>query len=140
MDANKLQQVFVNLMMNAAQAMPNGGTLTLKSYVFTINDKAMLKRDSSGEFRMGETVLGVEFLDTGPGIRSEDLEQLFDPFFSTREGRRKSDSDSLFDERIATFEEDEGAYNQQDAEGFIRLNALRLRTGARQKHRDRRRQ
>ena len=32
----------------------------------------------------GETVLGVEFLDTGPGIRSEDLEQLFDPFFSTK--------------------------------------------------------
>jgi len=40
---------------------------------------------------------------------------------------RKSD-DSLFDERIATFEDDEGAYNQADAEGFIKLNALRLRT------------
>ena len=53
---------------------------------------------------------------------------------------RKSESDSLFDERIATFEDDAGAYNQQDAEGFIRLNALRLRTSARQKHRDRRRQ
>ncbi len=53
---------------------------------------------------------------------------------------RKSESDSLFDERIATFEDDAGAYNQQDAEGFIRLNDLRLRTGARQKHRDRRRQ
>ena len=44
---------------------------------------------------------------------------------------RKSESDSLFDERIATFEDDEGAYNQADAEGFIKLNALRLRTGAR---------
>lgn len=39
---------------------------------------------------------------------------------------RKSD-DSLFDQAIATFEEDEGAYNQADAEGFIKLNALRLR-------------
>jgi argininosuccinate synthase len=39
---------------------------------------------------------------------------------------RKSD-DSLFDESIATFEEDEGAYNQADAEGFIKLNALRMR-------------
>ena len=43
---------------------------------------------------------------------------------------RKSETDSLFDERIATFEDDEGAYNQADAEGFIKLNALRLRIGA----------
>lgn len=40
---------------------------------------------------------------------------------------RKSDQ-SLFDEKIATFEEDDGAYDQADAEGFIKLNALRLRT------------
>ncbi len=40
---------------------------------------------------------------------------------------RRSD-DSLFDERIATFEDDDGAYNQADADGFIKLNALRLRT------------
>ncbi len=40
---------------------------------------------------------------------------------------RKSD-DSLFDENIATFEDDGGAYDQADAEGFIKLNALRLRT------------
>jgi argininosuccinate synthase len=43
---------------------------------------------------------------------------------------RESASDSLFDEAIATFEDDEGAYNQQDAEGFIKLNALRLRIAA----------
>ncbi len=44
---------------------------------------------------------------------------------------RKSESHSLFDESIATFEEDDGAYNQADAEGFIKLNALRLRVAAR---------
>ncbi|MCG7869618.1 MAG: argininosuccinate synthase [Candidatus Thiodiazotropha taylori] len=43
---------------------------------------------------------------------------------------RKSDTNSLFDESIATFEDDAGAYNQQDAEGFIKLNALRLRVAA----------
>jgi argininosuccinate synthase len=42
---------------------------------------------------------------------------------------RKSEKDSLFDPTIATFEEDRGAYNQKDAEGFIKLNALRLRIG-----------
>ena len=43
---------------------------------------------------------------------------------------RRSATDSLFDENIATFEDDEGAYNQKDAEGFIKLNALRLRIQA----------
>ncbi len=43
---------------------------------------------------------------------------------------RKSD-DSLFDATIATFEDDRGAYDQKDAEGFIRLNALRMRIAAR---------
>jgi len=46
---------------------------------------------------------------------------------------RVSETDSLFDERIATFEDDEGAYDQKDAEGFIKLNALRLRIGAKRK-------
>ncbi len=44
---------------------------------------------------------------------------------------RESSTDSLFDVNIATFEDDEGAYNQQDAEGFIKLNALRMRIAAR---------
>jgi argininosuccinate synthase len=43
---------------------------------------------------------------------------------------RRSNTNSLFDESIATFEDDAGAYNQKDAEGFIKLNALRLRVAA----------
>ena len=46
-------------------------------------------------------------------------------------GRRSPDS--LFDDKIATFEEDEGVYNQGDAEGFIKLNALRLQNLARKR-------
>jgi argininosuccinate synthase len=42
----------------------------------------------------------------------------------------RQSADSLFDESIATFEDDEGAYNQADAEGFIKLNALRMRIAA----------
>ncbi len=44
---------------------------------------------------------------------------------------RRSESDSLFDESIVTFEEDHGAYQQSDADGFIKLNALRLRIAGR---------
>ena len=43
---------------------------------------------------------------------------------------RDSNTDSLFDPDIATFEEDKGAYNQADAAGFIKLNALRMRIAA----------
>jgi len=46
---------------------------------------------------------------------------------------RESKTDSLFDESIATFEDDGGAYNQKDAEGFIKLNALRMRIAAKKK-------
>jgi len=46
---------------------------------------------------------------------------------------RASRRDSLFDPAIATFEEDRGAYDQADAEGFIRLNALRMRIAAKRK-------
>jgi argininosuccinate synthase len=42
----------------------------------------------------------------------------------------RSSEDSLFDPSIATFEDDRGAYNQADAAGFIRLNALRMRIAA----------
>jgi len=43
---------------------------------------------------------------------------------------RRSETDSLFDEKIATFEDDGGAYDQKDAAGFIKLNSLRLRIAA----------
>ena len=50
---------------------------------------------------------------------------------------RKSSTDSLFDAEIATFEDDAGAYDQKDAAGFIKLNALRLRIAARNRNRQR---
>ena len=43
---------------------------------------------------------------------------------------RESKTDTLFDMKISTFEDDQGAYNQADAGGFIRLNALRMRIAA----------
>jgi argininosuccinate synthase len=46
---------------------------------------------------------------------------------------RRSDTSDLFDASIATFEDDRGAYNQKDAEGFIKLNALRMRIAAKKR-------
>lgn len=61
-----LQQVFLNLFLNAIHAMPNGGELTIET------------RPYSEEF------IRIDVKDTGTGIRAEDLEKIFDPFYTTK--------------------------------------------------------
>jgi len=65
-DPNQLQQVFINIMLNAYQAMPDGGTL----YITT---------------RKVGSELQVIFTDTGTGIPPEKIQNIFDPFFTTKE-------------------------------------------------------
>jgi two-component system NtrC family sensor kinase len=64
---NQLRQVFLNLISNARDAMPEGGTLTIKT---------KSSRDN----------ILVEVIDTGLGIREEHLDKIFDAFFTTKEG------------------------------------------------------
>jgi len=66
-DVDQIQQVFVNIILNAAEAMSEGGTLTIES-----------KLDSEKRF------LKVSFTDTGSGIPRENLSKIFDPFFTTK--------------------------------------------------------
>jgi signal transduction histidine kinase len=72
-NTGKLQQVFLNLFLNARDAMPNGGTLKVAT------------RNGNGVF--------VEVADTGSGIAQENILKIYDPFFTTktmvREGQRR---------------------------------------------------
>ena len=65
-DENQLQQVFVNIILNAYQAMPEGGELRIASHV------------QDGQVQ-------VAFGDSGPGIPPEHMHNIFDPFFTTKE-------------------------------------------------------
>ncbi|MCM2264275.1 MAG: ATP-binding protein [Desulfuromonadales bacterium] len=67
-DCRQLRQVLLNLLSNARQAMPKGGTLTLRA------DSSTLR---------GEEAVAVEVEDTGGGIPSEIMRNIFNPFFST---------------------------------------------------------
>lgn len=65
-DANQLQQVFLNILSNAKDAMPDGGAIRISSY------------RTSGGFA------GIKIADEGMGIPQENLERIFDPFFTTK--------------------------------------------------------
>jgi len=66
-DKNKLMQVFINLFVNAAHAMPGSGELTIRCFL-----------------KKAEEVIIVEIEDTGTGISEENLKRIFDPFFTTK--------------------------------------------------------
>jgi signal transduction histidine kinase len=68
-DCQQLRQLFLNLLTNACDAMPEGGTLTI--------------RVQPGELKSAPAVT-VEFEDTGEGIATSDLEAIWDPFFTTK--------------------------------------------------------
>jgi two-component system NtrC family sensor kinase len=65
--SSQLQQVFTNLILNAVQAMPQGGSLTISTVL-----------------RQDEDKIHVSFADTGQGIARENLDKIFEPFFSTK--------------------------------------------------------
>lgn len=73
-DSSKVQQVFMNILINAIQAMENGGTLNIKTYQ---------KKD-----RHKKEYLATEFSDTGCGISKKNLPHIFEPFFTTKEQGR----------------------------------------------------
>lgn len=78
-DANKLKQVFLNLFMNAIDAMPSGGTLTV-----SVKQSAVSTQPSAKSLQ-AEGCLLIAVQDTGCGISAEDLKHIFEPFFTKKE-------------------------------------------------------
>jgi len=68
-DSQQIMQIFLNLLMNGAQAMKQGGTMTVRSYFNTVTGR-----------------VAVDIRDTGSGISEENMKKLFSPFFTTKDG------------------------------------------------------
>jgi PAS domain S-box-containing protein len=68
-DRQQLRQLFLNLLTNASDAMPQGGKLTARVAAGTLNDAE---------------AVAIEFVDTGEGITAENLEKIWEPFFTTK--------------------------------------------------------
>lgn len=80
-DTTQLHQVFMNLCVNARDAMPNGGTLQINAQNFMVDEQyAKMHIDA----KVGPYVM-VTVADTGMGIPQEILHRIFDPFFTTKE-------------------------------------------------------
>jgi signal transduction histidine kinase/ActR/RegA family two-component response regulator len=79
-DANQLENVLLNLALNAKAAMPDGGCLTIET-ANTYLDDAYVRR--FGDIKSGQYVV-LCVTDTGTGIPAEILDQVFDPFFTTK--------------------------------------------------------
>jgi CheY-like chemotaxis protein len=79
-DAGQIEQVLLNLLVNAADAMPGGGALTLKTR--NVNHKDI--KGKLYEPKAGKYVL-LTVTDTGTGMYKKTLERIFDPFFTTKE-------------------------------------------------------
>jgi len=80
-DQGQLEQVIINLVVNARDAMPNGGSVTVKTSNHIQKDAILRGQD---EMPPGRYVL-IQVTDTGTGIPHEILSRIFEPFFSTKE-------------------------------------------------------
>ena len=117
------------IMLKAHRAIES---LTLDREVAHLKDELMPRYASliyNGYWWSPERILLQELIDSSQkNVNGEVRLKLYKGHVTVV--GRKSERNSLFDMNIATFEDDKGAYNQKDAEGFIKLNALRMRIAA----------
>ncbi|MGA1841136.1 MAG: two-component system sensor histidine kinase NtrB [bacterium] len=71
-DSSKMQQIFLNILLNSIDAMPSGGKIIIKTDIY----------QTETEDKDAKSWVKVSIQDTGTGIKEEDLQYIFDPFFS----------------------------------------------------------
>lgn len=100
-DFNQLQQVFVNLFINASHSMKEEGTITI--FLEKVQyDPSLTYRENVNHFKEGQNLIAVSVIDHGEGMDEETAKRIFDPFFTTKEpgfgtGLGLSVSDKIID-------------------------------------------
>src|SRR5581483_3585699 len=80
-DANELELSLLNLAINARDAMPKGGTLSIAVENVTLNQGELLEEPLAGEY------VAISVTDSGSGIAPDILPKIFDPFFTTKQAK-----------------------------------------------------
>ena len=84
-DKTQIQQVFVNIFINAVHAMPEGGTLTVRTYTKQLTETSHFEGSRrAAAFWVGDLAVVAEVDDTGTGIPEQYLAKIYDPFFTTK--------------------------------------------------------
>jgi two-component system NtrC family sensor kinase len=83
-DRVKIEQVLINLLLNALQAMSAGGVLTVGSRTARFGEDFAPKESGTSRFTRGDLLVIAEVRDQGKGIKEQDLPKIFDPFFTTK--------------------------------------------------------
>ena len=84
LDAFKIQQVLVNLLTNATHAIERDGEIRISSSLETLGRGTNVGHRKTDRYVPGESVAVVRIEDAGPGVATEHLTKVFDPFFSTK--------------------------------------------------------
>jgi len=82
-DANQVQQVFLNLFLNAIDAMPKGGILEVKA-INAMNTRPIIDRRNTMANLLSDSFLQILVKDSGKGISEKDCNKIFDPFYTTK--------------------------------------------------------
>ena len=85
LDAQKLEQVFINLFLNAISVMKNGGALEINTSMMRMKSAGSNVSSAMTElFCIGDKIVVIEVLDAGTGLSDDDAKKAFDPFYSTK--------------------------------------------------------
>ena len=109
---NQIQQVLINILVNASEAMPKGGEVKIRTYtkkVLEVGPKS--GRRFTDYFKIGDRVVALKIEDTGCGIPKKYLSKIFEPFFTTKKDAKSiglglSTSQAIIDAHKGTIEID----------------------------------